>query len=300
MDLTAAILRVIEQVGRVRTVSGALVRVVGADERAYERHLVEIEELRRRVVELQLELEGLRLAMGRFEAEYHARVGALFVELDRLRLAIAEYERRILRLRADPRADATRIEEEIRVEFRGRHEEVRSAEEEARRHERAYQEEAGFPHLDEPTGEDLRALYRELAKRYHPDLARTDEERRRREDVMRRVNAAFNRRDIAALRTIEQEAAAEDPAFDARPIADKLAWATREVIRLGRVLAYLVDELAAVRQTDTFRLWRRQDAGEGVVEALELDLREEIDNARDRMDELVSIHRGLTRDVVPA
>ncbi|MDP9369819.1 MAG: J domain-containing protein [Chloroflexota bacterium] len=280
--------------------SGALVWVVGADERAYERHLVEIEELRRRVVELQLELEGLRLAMGRFEAEYHARVGALFVELDRLRLAIAEYERRILRLRADPRADPTRIEEEIRVEFRGRHEEVRSAEEEARRHERAYQEEAGIPDLDEPTAEDLRALYRELAKRYHPDLARTDEERCRREDVMRRVNAAFNRRDIAALRTIEQEAAAEDPAFDARPIADKLAWATREVTRLGRVLAYLVDELAAVRQTDTFRLWWRQDAGEGVVEALELDLREEIDNARDRMDELVSIHRGLTRDVVPA
>ncbi len=280
--------------------SGALVRVVGADERAYERHLVEIEDLRRRVVELQLELEGLRLAMGRFEAEYHARVGALFVKLDRLRLAIAEYERRILRLRADPRADPTRIEEEIRVEFRGRHEEVRSAEEEARRHERAYQEEAGFLDLDEPTAEDLRALYRELAKRYHPDLARTDEERRRREDVMRRVNAAFNRRDIAALRTIEQEAAAEDPAFDARPIADKLAWATREVTRLGRVLAYLVDELAAVRQTDTFRLWRRQDAGEGVVEALELNLREEIDNARDRMDELVSIHRGLTRDVVPA
>ncbi len=280
--------------------SGELVRVVGAEELAYERHLIEIEEMRRRVVELQLELEGLRLAMGRFEAEYHARVGALFVELDRLRLAIAEYERRILRLRADPRADPARIDEEIRVEFRDRHEEVRSAEEEARRHERAYRDEADHPDLDEPEAEDLRGLYRDLAKRYHPDLARTDEERSRREDVMRRVNAAFNRRDIAALRAIEQEAAAEDPAFDARPIAEKLAWATREVTRLGRVLAYLADELAAVRRTDTFCLWRRQDAGEGVVEALELDLREEIDNARDRMDELASIHRGLTRDVVPA
>lgn len=280
--------------------SGALVRVLAAEERAYEQHLVQIEDLRRRVVELQLDLEGLRLAMGRFEAEYHARVGALFVELDRLRLAIAEYERRILRLRAEPRADSTKIEEEIRVEFHDRHEEVRSAEEEARRHERAYQEEANRPDLDEPAAEDLRGLYRELAKRYHPDLARTDEERSRREDVMRRVNAAFKRGDIAALRTIEQEAAAEDPTFETRPITEKLAWATREVTRLGRVLAYLGDELAAVRQTDTFRLWRRQDAGEGVVEALELDLREEIDNARDRMDELASIHRGLTRDAVPA
>ncbi len=279
--------------------SGALVRVLGAEERAYEQHLVQIEDLRRCVVELQLELEGLRLAMGRFEAEYHARVGALFVELDRLRLAIAEYERRILRLRAEPSADSTKIEEEIRVEFHDRHEEVRSAEEEARRHERAYQEEANRPDLDEPAAEDLRGVYRELAKRYHPDLARTDEERSRREDVMRRVNAAFKRGDIAALRTIEQEAAAEDPTFETRPITEKLAWAAREVTRLGRVLAYLGDELAAVRQTDTFRLWRRQDAGEGVVEALELDLREEIDNARDRMDELASIHRGLTRAAVP-
>ncbi|MDP9473024.1 MAG: hypothetical protein M3Q71_20570, partial [Chloroflexota bacterium] len=99
-----------ERLGRADTVSGELVRVVGAEELAYERHLIEIEEMRRRVVELQLELEGLRLAMGRFEAEYHARVGALFVELDRLRLAIAEYERRILRLRADPRADPARID----------------------------------------------------------------------------------------------------------------------------------------------------------------------------------------------
>lgn len=277
-----------------------MVRVVSPEEEAYERHLVEIEELRRRVVELQLELEGLRLAVGRFEAEYHARVGALFVELDRLRLAIAEYERRILRLRADPRLDPVRMEEEIRAEFHDRYEEIRSAEEEARRHERAVHDEPDRPDLDEPAEEDLRALYRDLAKRYHPDLARTDEERSRREDVMRRVNAAFNRRDIAALRTIEQEAATEDPAFDARPIGEKLIWATREVTRLGRVIAYLADELAAVRRTDAFRLWRRQDAGEGVVEALELDLREEIDTARDRMDELASIHRGLTRDPVPA
>ena len=277
-----------------------LVRVVGADERAYERLMVEIEDARRRVVELQLELEGLRLAVGRFEAEYHARVGALFVELDRLRLAIAEYERRILRLRADPGADPTRIEEEIRVAFHGRHEEVRSAEDEARRHERVYQDLADDPDLTDQASEDVRGLYRELAKRYHPDLARTDEERSRREDVMRRVNAAFKRGDVAALRAIEQEAAAEDPAFETRPIDEKLAWATREVTRLERVLAYLGDELAAVRQTDTFRLWRRQDAGEGVVEALELDLREEIEHARERMDELAAIHRGLTGSVVPA
>jgi hypothetical protein len=110
--------------------TNAVVRVQSPEEREYARYVGEIEARRRRAAELQADLESLKLVLGRFEAEYHARVGSLFVELDRARLAIDEYERRIAWLKANPTADPAAAEDEVNREFARRREEVRQEEEE--------------------------------------------------------------------------------------------------------------------------------------------------------------------------
>ncbi|MFH8657614.1 hypothetical protein [Streptomyces afghaniensis] len=53
--------------------------------------------------------------------------------------------------------------------------------------------------------EEARKLYRELARKAHPDLAQEEKERERREEFITRVNAAYARGDEAELRELAQE-----------------------------------------------------------------------------------------------
>ncbi|UXY28739.1 hypothetical protein [Streptomyces sp. HUAS TT20] len=56
--------------------------------------------------------------------------------------------------------------------------------------------------------EEARKLYRELARKAHPDLAQEEDERTRREEFITRVNAAYARGDEALLRELAEEWAA--------------------------------------------------------------------------------------------
>jgi hypothetical protein len=56
--------------------------------------------------------------------------------------------------------------------------------------------------------EEARKLYRDLARKAHPDLAQEEKERARREEFITRVNAAYARGDEAELRELAEEWAA--------------------------------------------------------------------------------------------
>ncbi|GGX17116.1 hypothetical protein [Streptomyces lomondensis] len=53
--------------------------------------------------------------------------------------------------------------------------------------------------------EEARKLYRDLARKAHPDLAQEEKERERREEFITRVNAAYARGDEAELRELAEE-----------------------------------------------------------------------------------------------
>lgn len=269
-----------------------LLRTQTPEEREYARYLGDVEMRRERVAELQAELAALNVALARFNAEYQTRVGSLFVELDRARLAIDEYERRIARLQQS-QDDPAQIEDDVAAEFSGRRDDVRAEAEETRRYQQDFERSQEQPELDANAGGTIKSLYRELAKRYHPDLARTEDERRYRESVMQRVNAAFGRRDIAALQAVEQEADADDPNFEARSVGEKLVWAIREVARLDDLIAGLEGELAGIQTSEVYGLWERQDSGEAVIEVLEKDLQGQLAATRDRLAALIATYRHV-------
>lgn len=210
-----------------------------------------------------------------------------------MQLAIAEYERRIARLTAEPAADPSTVEEEIRDAFTDRRRRVDDDDQETHRQERIHEQVRQRPSLDAGAESEAKRLYRDLAKRFHPDLARTEDERSARERTMQRVNAAFQDRDLSALHSLSHEAEHTDPAFEARSTGDKFVWATREIARLDGLIESIDADLAAIRATDTHALWLRQQNGDSVIDLLAADIAEDLARERDHLAELITSYRHL-------
>lgn len=263
------------------------------EEREYARYLREIEDKRWAVAERESDLFVLQTALAQFDIAYHARVGILFIQLDRVRLSIDQYEVRISLLKQKLDRDPHNVEETVRERFIGQEEQVRISEAEAHEYERAHFPEPQLPELDVQQMDELRMLFRSLARRFHPDLARTEVGREIRGKTMQRINAAYTARNLAELRQVDLEGPAEDAAFDARSLGERLVWAIREVARLSELIAELDRRAAATRESDLFQLWERQEAGHDVLTDLQQDIESELVGERGRLSELILTYRQL-------
>jgi len=114
-----------------------------------------------------------------------------------------------------------------------------------------------------PTG-DLKKLFREAAKRMHPDLAPDDETRQHAEAFMKRLNQAFAARDEEAIVNLvrQWEAARPVAADDPRRVTVLVTAVDRARARLEEVrnseLAAMMERAmaAAASGTDLLAEWR--------------------------------------------
>ncbi|MFD5344959.1 J domain-containing protein [Streptomyces anulatus] len=80
--------------------------------------------------------------------------------------------------------------------------------------------------------EEARKLYRELARKAHPDLAQDEPERQRRDEFIARVNAAYGRGDVDVLKELVAEWAAGPvqplaPLSESEELYARLEWLSR-------------------------------------------------------------------------
>ncbi|MCL7426150.1 hypothetical protein ACIHJG_11915 [Streptomyces sp. NPDC052415] len=161
------------------------------------------------LIEYEIAVETFRVEIENFSRLHHQKLGPMYARLDELEARIAE----------------------ARAARSGDPEDVRKAEEARARVmpmpgvEELFHGwmdgEGLFPEAsamltDQPVrppqrvrpSDEARKLYRELARKAHPDLAQEDAERARREEFITRVNAAYARGDEALLRELAEEWAA--------------------------------------------------------------------------------------------
>ncbi|MEY9870899.1 hypothetical protein ABH931_000353 [Streptacidiphilus sp. MAP12-33] len=170
-------------------------------------------------VDAEVAVETLRVELDNFALVHHQRLGPMYVRLDELDALIAE-----ARAARSGSADDLRRAYEARsvlepmpdlASFFGEAEgegEVPSFTIEA-------------PERIRPDREAQR-LYRELARRAHPDLAQDPDEVRRRSEFIARVNEAYGRGDVLGLEQLAQEWADGDGAA-LRPESgtpERVAW----------------------------------------------------------------------------
>ncbi|MCS0601753.1 hypothetical protein NX794_11085 [Streptomyces sp. LP11] len=88
--------------------------------------------------------------------------------------------------------------------------------------------------------EEARKLYRELARKAHPDLAQEEAERERREEFISRVNAAYARGDETLLKELAEEWAAGPVPPERRPSPAEELYARLEWLAQRKELLTLV------------------------------------------------------------
>lgn len=162
------------------------------------------------LIELEIAVETFRVEVENFSRLHHQRLGPMYTRLDELDALIAEAiaarsgDREDIRQAWEARALVMPMPgvEELFEGLLG---------------------SDGVHHIDDPTAprrvrpsEEARRLYRELARKVHPDLAQDEDEQKRRGEFLARVNEAYAQGDVDVL----QELAAE---WEAGPLPAQAA-----------------------------------------------------------------------------
>ena len=145
--------------------------------------------------------------------------------------------------------------------------------------------------LPTPTPRDRAAekrLYRELARRFHPDLAETAAELAYRTSVMTAVNAAYTAGDSAALYDLAGELEPDELRELAQMETRESRQARERLMQCRRRRRKVVRQLDELRRESTARLWRLARELEEPNENWWVAVRRELAAARARLEEEVA------------
>ncbi len=252
-----------------------LVRAPAPEEEELKRKQAQLKRLEARLAQKELELATLQGEMHAFELRYLRAVGSLYWELDDLNARIAEANARL-------HPEKVEVQREAR-EARARADET--AEAVGRAKKRRKKDEAEFR-----PSEDLRKLYRELAKRIHPDLAADDEDRARRTEMMAAANRAYEDGDTERLKSILSEWETSPEAVVGEDVAARLDRVTRKIERARQRLDAIRVEMIELSQSDLYRLKRKveqaAEADRDLFQEMAARIREDIKEARKRLAQL--------------
>lgn len=250
-----------------------------AEEMALQEKREQLATVRSRLAEREADLLHLQAQLQAFESRYMRQVGVLYAELDEVEAHLMEREAEMHRSE-----DARRRAEEARQRARESHQAAYGAEEEAAAEE-----------FDPPP--NLKALFRELAKRIHPDLARDEAEQRYLHLLMARANQAYRRGDAEVLarmlddhRELTASVAGESAAAEMLRIARQIRHAERDLSGLEyQHRTLLSSEIAQLFGDAEAAASEHRD----LLAELATKLREQIAEAQDRfeaMDQQASAH----------
>lgn len=250
--------------------STGLVRSQTPEEHELQRKLAELTALEATLAERELELATIEAELHAFEQRYLTIVGLRYAELDEIEARIAEALAKLEPQDPDLRSRANQTRDEAR----------RTAEEAGA----ARGSPADPPFV--PT-EELKSLYRQVAKAVHPDLAPEESQRGRRVGLMARVNRAYEAGDGAELRAIlrEWEESAESVGGDG--VGAELVRVIRRLSAVQQRLQAIADEIGQLRASELSQLREQardaQSQGRDPLLEMAAEIDMQIARARERL-----------------
>ena len=191
------------------------------------------------LAERELRATNLRAELSAFERRYLHLVGLRYAELD-------EYKARLAERAAAAQPDDQRAQQAAR-EARSRADETKlGAGEKTDREPRAFK-----------ASPEMKRLYRDVAKRIHPDLTSDRQDRTARQQLMARANQAYEQGDESSLSKILNEYESSPEAFQGEGAAAELVRVIRRISQVRGRLAEIEAESQALLRSDLYQLYSR-------------------------------------------
>jgi hypothetical protein len=211
-----------------------IVRLQTPEEAELLRKREELAAVRAELAERELELADLRAQLKSFEGRYLRQVGVLYAELD-------EWEARIAEL--DASLTPTPAAQQHAEQARKRADETREA----------THGEASLAQDFQPSA-DLKRLFREVAKRIHPDFAKDDADRQHRTRLMAKANEAYSRGDAEILQRILDDYQESSESVQGEGVGAELIRIIRQIHQARKNIATIKQELSSLHESDFARL----------------------------------------------
>jgi hypothetical protein len=199
----------------------------------------ELAGVRAELADRELELTDFRAQLKSFEGRYLRHVGVLYAELDEWGARIAELEASL-----NPAPAAQQHAEQARQQA----DEAREA-----THGEASQVQDFRPSAD------LKRLFREVAKRIHPDFAKDGTDRQCRTRQMAKANEAYGRGDAEALQRILDDYQESNESVQGEGIGAELIRIIRQIHQARKNIVTLEEELNRLSNCELSQLIRDTD-----------------------------------------
>ncbi len=229
-----------------------------SDQREIVRKRAELQELEARLAAAEPQLAALQSQMRVFETRYLQIIGARYDEL-------AEIETEIAKLQGllpddDPLDDVSLADDEVGCGQNRFH------------------------------ADKLKKLYREVARKFHPDLADDDSARLHCHQLMIEANRAYEAGAHETLAAILEAGQANESLAGNSP---ELIWLTRRVAETKEQVSKLEMEIAAITSSELYRLKLRVENADALGVDLFMDLLAQVERqirkARNRLEALQGV-----------
>jgi hypothetical protein len=222
-----------------------------------------------RVAQLEFELADMRADLARFESAYEAKLGPL--------------EDRIEDLKAD--LEQAHIRSARRAQWGDRLESDEQPVDVLEQFRRTWTprekppEPPPAPEIDEASKEQMKAIFRALAKRFHPDLVTDAKIKLWRQDIMAQINEAYAAQDMQALKKFTERPDRPEEVVE-KSREQKIADLYKEVRRLDQVIRELERTLKDLINSHTVKLMlevsiasqQGRDLLQEMAEAMKVDI----------------------------
>ena len=134
--------------------------------------------------------------------------------------------------------------------------------------------------------EQIKTLFRSLARRFHPDLTSDPEEKKWRQEIMTRVNQAYANRDLKALRSLAEQ---PDRPIDAPDLSreEEISALRAELKRLDGVIQDLKTRIRHLEESPAWQLKMearlKRRSGADLLTELEAKFKEQIEDLEERL-----------------
>jgi DnaJ-domain-containing protein 1 len=144
--------------------------------------------------------------------------------------------------------------------------------------------------------QELKKLYREVAKKIHPDLATDDDERQRRQQLMAEANQAYEEGNLEKLQAIVHDWESSPESVKGEGISFELIRIIRQIAQSRERLKAIQAEIETLEQTELYQLKTKiieaREFGQDLLADMANELDEQINVAMKKLEQL-KIQLGL-------